>query len=102
MEENTCLESHLRKMYDHHKYLIVDWDYWMADAFTIDVVLRSLPPSYEGVVNGYVMRGESFTFREFISQIRTVQVQPIAGEIVDGEGIYDIHVINVFKHLLQL
>ena len=100
MEENTFLGSHLRKMYDHHKYLTVDWDYWMADAFAIDVVLRSLPPSYGGVVSGYVVRGESFTFAEFMSQIRTIQVQPIAGEIIDGEGIFDIHVTKVFQTLI--
>ena len=44
MEENTYFESHLRKMFDIHKRLTVNWDYWMADAFAIDVVLRSLPP----------------------------------------------------------
>ena len=27
MEENTCLESHLRRMYDIHKCLTVDLDY---------------------------------------------------------------------------
>ena len=47
MEENTCLESHLRKMYDHHNCLTVIYDYWMADAFAVDVVLRSLPPATE-------------------------------------------------------
>ena len=89
-------------MYEHHKCLTVNWDYWMEEAFTIDVVLRSLSPSYRGVVSGYVVRCESLTFAEFISQLRTVQVQPIAGEIIDGEGIFDIHVINVFQTLIAV
>ena len=25
-----------------------------------------------------------------------LKVEPIAGEVIDGEGIFDIHVINVF------
>ena len=33
MEENTCLESHLRRMYDIHKRLTADLDYWMTDEF---------------------------------------------------------------------
>ena len=59
-------------------------------------------PSYKGVVSGYVMGGESLTFVEFMSQIRTVQVEPIAGEIIDGEGIFDIQVINVFQTLIAV
>ena len=46
------------------------------------------------------MRGESLTFIEFMNQIRNVRVEPIAGEIIDGEGIFDIHVINVFQTLI--
>ena len=36
-------------------------------------------------------------------KLRTLKVEPIAGEVIDGEGIFDIHVINVFptKHLLR-
>ena len=45
-------------MYDIHKGLSVDLDYWMTDDFAIDGVLRSLPPSYKGHVEGYVMRGD--------------------------------------------
>lgn len=42
------------------------------------------------------MRGESFTFHAFLAELRTLKVEPIAGEVIDGEGVYDIHVINVF------
>ena len=68
----------------------------MTYEFAIDGVLRSLPPSYKDFVIGYVMRGESFTFHEFLARLRTVKVKPIEGEVVDGEGIFDIQVINVF------
>ena len=68
----------------------------MTDEFTIDGVLRSLPPSYKDFVIGYVMRGESLTFHEFLARLRTVKVDPVAVEVIDGEGIFDIQVINVF------
>ena len=96
MEENTCLESHLATMHGIHGRLVTDLDYWMTDEFAIDGVLRSLPPSYKNFVIGYVMRGESFTFHEFLAKLRTLKVDPIAGEVIDGEGIFDIQVINVF------
>ena len=83
MEENTCLQSHLAIMHRIHACLTVDLDYWMTDALAISVVLRSLPPSYALVVEGYVMRGESLTFNEFLAQLRTVNVEPIAGEVID-------------------
>ena len=96
MEENTCLESHLANLHRIHRRLTGDLDYWMTDALAIDAVLFSLPPSYKDVVADYVMRGESFTFHEFLARLRTVKVKPIEGEVIDGEGIFDIQVINVF------
>ena len=96
MEENTCLESHLATMHRIHGCLTTDLDYWMTDEIAIDGVLSSLPPSYKDFVIGYVMRGESFTFHEFLARLRTVKVDPVAVEVIDGEGIFDIQVINVF------
>ena len=96
MEENTCLESHLATMHRIHGCLTTDSDYWMTDEIAIDGVLSSLPPSYKDFVIGYVMRGESFTFHEFLTRLRTVKVDPVAVEVIDGEGIFDIQVINVF------
>ena len=46
MEEHTCLETHLCKMFDIHDDLTNTCGYWMADTFAIQAVLRSLPPSY--------------------------------------------------------
>ena len=36
------------------------------------------------------------TFHEFLAKLRTLKVDPIAGEVIDEEGIFDIQVINVF------
>jgi hypothetical protein len=46
------------------------------------------------------MREESFTFYEFMDELRTLKVAPIVGEVIDGEGVYDIHAINVFLKTL--
>jgi len=83
MEENTCLDSHLATMHGIHARLTGDLDYWMADELAIDGVLRSLPPSYKESVLGYVMRRDSLTFHEFLAELRTLKVEPIAGEVID-------------------
>jgi len=95
MEENTSLQSHLAVMDEIHGRLTDDLDYWMDDSFAIDGVLRSLPLSYKDVVSSYVMRGDSITFHEFLDELRILEVEPIAGEVIDGAGIFDIHVVNV-------
>ena len=46
------------------------------------------------------MRGKSFTFHEFLTELRTLKVEPIAGEVIGGAGIFDICVINVFWQTL--
>ena len=96
MEENTCLESHLANMHRIHERLTVELDYWIRDEFAVEGVLRSLPPSYKSVVLGYVMRRDSITFHELLAELSTLKVEPIAGEVVDVEGIFYIHVINIF------
>ena len=96
MEENTCLESHLVTMQRIHGCLTRDLDYWMTDEIAIDGVMCSLPPSCKDFVISYIMRGESFTFHEFMAQLRTAKADQVAGEVIDGEGIFDIHIINVF------
>ena len=40
MEENTCLEQHLRIMHELHHHLVLVWNYEMNGDFTIDGVLR--------------------------------------------------------------
>jgi hypothetical protein len=85
LEEHTCLKTHIAKMYDIHLRLVEDFDYWTTEEFAITTVLHSLPPSYKDFVHDYVGRGESFTFHEFMVRLRNVKVEPIAGEIIDGE-----------------
>ena len=41
------------------------------------------------------MRGDSIDFHEFLDELYILKVDPIAGEVIDGAGIFDIHVINV-------
>ena len=95
MEENTCLRSHLKKMYDIYEHLVTSLDYGMTDIFAKEVVLRSLPPSYKDVVNSYVMKGDIYVpFFKFMVKLANVKVEPIAGEVVDAAGIFDIQVIN--------
>jgi hypothetical protein len=45
---------------------------------------------------GYAMQGKSFTLHGFLSRLRTMKVDPIAGEMFKpGKSIFDIQVINV-------
>ena len=95
MEEHTCLETHVTKMHGIYR-LVEDFDYWTTDEFAITTVLHSLPPSYKNFVHDFVGKGETFHFdHEFMVKLLSVKVEPVVGEIVDGEGIYDIHVVNV-------
>ena len=67
MEEKTCLETHLRRMFNIYERLTEVWNYWMDDSFAIKAVLHSLPPSYKGFVNGYVPQVDGLSFNEFLS-----------------------------------
>ena len=42
--------------------------------------------------------GESFTFHEAIAKVENFIGRTNAGIVIDGEGIFDIRVINVFPH----
>ena len=73
-------------------YLKVEW---MMCTFmnsglrrAIDGVLRSLPPSFKNYVRDYVMGRDPITFYEFVSRLRHVKAEPIAGEVVNAEGIF--------------
>ena len=49
------------------------------------------------------MQGKSFTFHEFLVVLWKAKIELIAEKVINDEGIYDIHVIDVlpYKHLLQ-
>ena len=59
------------------------------------MVLHSLPPSYTDHVHGYVGRCESLEFFDFMDRLQYLEVEPIEGEVVNGEGIYLIYFINI-------
>ena len=69
----------------------------MADTFAIHAVLRSLPPSFEKVVDEYVIKADSILFTDFLAEIKGVKVELIEGEIDDTQGIFDIRVIIVIS-----
>jgi hypothetical protein len=48
----------------------------------------------------YVTGQKSFTSHEFLAEFRTLKVEPIAREVIGGDGIYDIQVIDVFLKTL--
>ena len=56
-------------------------------------MLHLLPPSYIDHVHGYVGRGESLEFCDFIDKLQYLEVESIEGEVVDGEGIYLIYLL---------
>ena len=89
-------------MHGIHLSLVEDFDYWTTEESAIYTVLHSHPPSYTDLVHGYVERGESLQFFEFMVNLRDIEVEPIEGEIVDGEGIFYILVINVYSHIQHL
>src|SRR3954462_4988214 len=97
MEEGSCLKAHLAKMHEIHLSLVDDFDYETTHESAIYTVLHSLPPSYTDHVHGYVGRGESLEFSDFMDRLPYLEVEPIEGEVVDGEGIYLIYFINVYS-----
>ena len=56
--------------------------------------MLSLPPSYKGFIEGYVMGNVELSYDEFLDLLREQVVEPDEGEIIDDEGIFDILVIN--------
>ena len=69
MMENACINDHLARMEEIFHRLMVVFDYWTTDTFGINVILRSLPPSYKGFVESYVMSGESVGLPEFCERV---------------------------------
>src|SRR3954467_3248239 len=69
MEEGSCLKAHLAKMHEIHLSLVDDFDYWTTDESGIYTVLHLLPSSYKDHVHGYVGRGESLEFTDFMDRL---------------------------------
>jgi hypothetical protein len=68
----------------------------MTDDIGKDVVLQLLPPSYNALVEGYVMAGFKDNFHQFLAQIRSLKVEPGVGEKSDPKGICDIRYCKCF------
>jgi hypothetical protein len=51
--------------------------------FSLDGVLRSLPPIYGELVKDYIMKENMFTFHGILAELRTLKVEPIAREVID-------------------
>jgi hypothetical protein len=96
LEENACLERHLANMHRIHANLVHVWGFHVTNKFAVDGVLHSLPPGYGDLVKEYVMEEKMFTFHGILAELRTLKVEPIAREVIDGEGIFDIRTINIF------
>jgi hypothetical protein len=97
MEENTCFEIHLTNMHRVHRRLIDELNYLMTDELTIDVVFLSHSPSYKEFIKSYVITGyDDITFYQCIVQLKHLKVDPIAGEVIDLAGIFDIQCYKYF------
>jgi hypothetical protein len=89
MEENTCIKSHLSNMHRIYRRLVDEFEYEMNDYIGKDVVLQLLPLSYNALVEGYVIAGFNYNFCQCLVQLKSLKVEPVAGEIFDPAGICD-------------
>ena len=95
MEEHTCLKTHLKRLYDIYFQLTMVFDYWMADSCAIQTVLISLPPSYEKHVRKYILKADNMNFYKFVSELKSLKVYSIEGEIFDATCIYLIYTVRL-------
>jgi hypothetical protein len=93
---NTSVWVHLAKMNRIHRGLTVELEYEIINAFTKSMVLRSLPPSYRGFVESFVKGNEAVNFHQLLGRIKIHEVEPVQGEIIDLDGIFDIQYYKCF------
>ena len=94
LDEGASMEEHLTAMTRIYRHLADVFDYQIDDEMAIDVLMISLPPSYRGFIENYVMGNVELSWDEFLDHLRAHEVEPDGGEIIDDEGILDILVIN--------
>jgi len=97
MEEHDNISEHTATMYGHVQHLS-ELEYKILDDLVVDGVLHSLHPSYKSFIHVYHMREKYLTFSEKLMLVISVKVKANVGEVIDGEGIYDIHVIDVYPY----
>ena len=91
----------MTRILDAYEYLTEVWEGVADDSFAMKAVLRSLPPSYKEIRDFYIPQVDRLSFNEFLRKLMMFKVEPIAGEIIDSAGIFDILIINVFRTCLQ-
>ena len=77
----------MKKMYKIYYTLVDAWDMEMSDEFTIDGLLRSLPPSFKNCVRDYVKKRDSITYPELVSRLRQIEKDPITRNVASAEVI---------------
>jgi hypothetical protein len=77
-------------MHRIYRRLVDKFEYEMTDDIGKDVVLQSLPPSHTALVEGYVIARFKDNFHQCLVQLRSLKVEPVAGEIVNPTCICDI------------
>ena len=90
MEEHTCLETHLKKLYGIYFKLTNVYDFWIAGSSAIETALISLPPSYEEHMREYAIKRDTMSFFTFVNKFKSLKVDSIEGELFDATGIFDI------------
>jgi hypothetical protein len=96
MEEHGCVGLHLSKMLRIHRRLTVELEFDLSDDITKSVVLRSLPPSYNGFVKRFLRKVEPVNFHQLLARIRLHETIPTDVEIIDLTGIYGIQYYKCF------
>ena len=94
MDDGTLLEDHLLAMSRLYRRLTEVFTYRISDVIVVDVVMLSLPETYYGFIESYVMSNIELSFDAFLDHLRDQNVEPDEGEIIDeDEGIYLIYLL---------
>jgi len=84
MEENGNIYLHVMKMYELWRRLTTVLNGTLDDKVAIDVVLISLPASYNDIVAGFIRdRDDRVSFFDFAMWLRNQKVDSGAGEVID-------------------
>ena len=91
MEDNSHLGTHLSIMDDLRDFLTQDLCHWIPEDLAVNVLLQSLPPSYEDAVSEIVRRGEWISFQEAHDQLLDLEAERLDREYLEKKGIYLIY-----------
>lgn len=74
MEENSSVSEHILRMSGLHNRL-TQLGVNLPDDSVIDIILKSLPPSYKGFVMNYNMQGMEKTLPELFAMLKAAEVE---------------------------